>query len=533
LASVHLPTVQQNILTVEAARMVRMGNSIGSFKYFCNTYLKNHFYLLPFSDLQNILFDLLGSQDNNRRLVIKAPRGSGKTTVVCLGYALWALSILRKRFILYIKENDDKAKSDIKKIRAELESNGLLTSDFKNMRPKRGKIIKRFLGYSDHMVILEDKRIVMAVGKGAAMRGINELGFRPDMVIYDDPQGKKEKESPSLRKKDAENLDTEIRYLAGPGESLDIILVGTMIAYDCLIDHASRKPGWDMVEVDGVKSEEEKQTYWDAVYCYSIDQLEPWELKNWELRGVDKVIIDDGKQYNTKYIRTPFYGTIYKEGEPHIVGMYDESPSAFNQEIRHMPIQLGQMPLRKELWQYYDYHNDLIPKMDIRVGALDLAMGSVRGDYQGIAILGAKKQDIFLMDASLTKFDMTASTENEVSLCRLCTLFIQMYDLNVFIIETNGTQGLFLNSLKAYMKNAGIRCKLVGRPSKGNKIERITGTLGMLIQDGRFLIRRDWQKQYPEFMRQFEFFPKLDHDDAPDVTNMGCMAIVTRRSKSG
>ena len=218
---------------------------------FCKAFLTNHF-LLDFSALHKILFHEMNKTDYNRRLVIKAPRKSGKTTLVVLGYALWSLATKRRKFLLYIKETDGKAKSDVKKIRREIESNGMLIKTFPGLIPKRGKLIKRWEKLSDNMIYFDNGTIVAAFGKDSALRGINELGQRPDCIIYDDPQGNKEKESINLQEKDNENFDTEIRNLGGPGQSLDIILIGTMISFGCLIEYVANKPGWEKIEVDAV-----------------------------------------------------------------------------------------------------------------------------------------------------------------------------------------------------------------------------------------------------------------------------------------
>ena len=113
--------------------------------------------------------------------------------------------------------------------------------------------------------------------------------------------------------------------------------------------------------------------------------------------------------------------------------------------------------------------------------------------------------------------------------------FIRLYRLDAFGVESNGSQGLFMTALQRGLKSentdAPISCKLVYRESRGDKIQRIKSNLAIVLQSGNFLIRRDYEKVYPQFMDQFEYFPKGAHDDAPDVTNMAIMAIQKMRSK--
>lgn len=526
-----------NPLQMESAKLHIIENQTKidcyySLEKFCNYYLSNHFYIQSKSEVQQVLYDVLSDERVNKRLVIKAPRGSGKTTIIGLGYALWCLSGLRKRFLLFIKESDDKAKEVIEKIRNEIESNPILIKHFPFLEPMRGKRIKKLVEYSNHLIRFKSNSIVMAVGKGTALRGINKLGFRPDVIIYDDPQGKPERESQALRDKDKSNFDMEIRYLGGPRSTLDIILIGNMIHFDCLIEYVSKKPGWQVIEIDAVRSEDRKQTYWDAVYCYETTMLTKWEVDNWNKHGQDILVKDDkGIDHNCMEIRQPFYGTIFRGDEPYIIGLHDENPGSFDQEYRHRPLEAESMPLRKDLWKYYPWTQEIVGKFPYRIGALDLSMGKKGSDFQAIVILGATKENYYLIDASLTRINVAGNEKNEGTLVGLILSFIEAYGLRTFIVEDNGAQALFINSLKREIIENGLICAIRPFRSIGNKEERISGFLGLIVQRGSFYVRDDYQKVYGEFLRQFEQFPKGAHDDAPDVTNMAIMGL--QRLKKG
>lgn len=502
-------------------RIAMMHSGLKSLKSFIELYLPNHFYIRPYSTVHEGLFDLFDSEGSNRREVVKAPRGSGKTTMICLAYPLWCLAYQKRQFILFINEDDRKAKANIRKIKNELENNPLLKDHFPHLSPKKGKLIRRLESYSANMIMFANDSIIMATGKDAALRGINELGKRPDVIIYDDPQGKKEAESASRRQKDKDNFDTEINYLGGVGQSLDIFLIGTMISFDCLIEYVGRKPGWNYHEYDGVMDESNKQTYWPIRYCYDVHCLTPLEIENYHRRGT----------VGFENIRIPFYGILYDEQDnPKIVGMYDENPDGFNQEIRGIVMEKGSMPLRKELWQYYPFTMEFVKKLPFRIGALDLSMGKSNGDYQAISVLGADKSNYYLLDASLTRIDLLRG-DNDESLAKLCLAFIKQYNLHTFIIEDNGAQGLFINTLNRLITTNHINCRIRGYRSKENKIERISNNLGLIMQRGSLYLRQDWQRVYPDFMRQFEHFPKGEHDDAPDVTDIALLGIQKVRSR--
>jgi len=318
-----------------------------------------------------------------------------------------------------------------------------------------------------------------------------------------------------------------IRFMGKPGSVLDIIVIDTLKHFDSLIQYIYDKPGWDSRRYSAILDDATKAVLWDSVYCYDVLSMQPDEIVNWKSRGAP----------GYEKIRIPFYGRLDEYG---VIGLAEENPDSFGQEFLGVPIQYDQMPLRKDLWQYFDMSPALALGQKVRVGALDLAMGKKSGDFQAIAVVGSTGNDYYLIDASLTKYALVNSKtgEGEQALARLCMLYIMTYNLQAFIIEDNGAQGLFINALVKQIRDEEKKtgqiahCRIMPRTSKGDKDERIKGTLGLIMQRGSFFVRRDYGKCYPDFMRQFEYYPKGGHDDAPDVTNMAITAIGKSRAQS-
>jgi phage terminase large subunit-like protein len=345
------------------------------------------------------------------------------------------------------------------------------------------------------------------------------------MILFDDPQGKEEVFSQRNRDKDKEQFDTEIAFLGGPMASLDLIMIGTIVHYDCLIEYASTRQGWKTLAVDAIQDEEKRVTYWPEVYAYHTDDLTPWEIENWERRGT--------KGY---FIRDCMFGTVFKDNEPYIISKHDQNPSAFNQEFRHLPMKLESMPLRSALWKYFDLSEEFVfgneqnktQGMKYRIATLDLSKGKKKSDWQALACVGWLNNNYYLLDGSLTKVDLV-SEDNNNTLIGVIIEKLKMYKIQLLAIEDNGGLFLFVPRMLEAVKNAGLSCRVVGFTSKTNKIDRITNELGVVIQQGLFHVRRDYKKVYPEFMKQFDTLPMGANDDAPDVTNMAVQGIQNMR----
>jgi hypothetical protein len=261
-----------------------------------------------------------------------------------------------------------------------------------------------------------------------------------------------------------------------------------------------------------------------------VDDLTEKERKNWKNRG----------KKGTK-IRQPFYGIYFDENDtkvPRIIGLAEgsvQSQKMFRQEMLNEPHQIDLMPLRKELWKFYDYSPQILRSFQKRIMGVDLSGGGTKkSDWQALAVFGRFRDQsdatikYCLLDGSLTRLNLVSAktaTANQDSLARRIGEFCLRYHVDILFIETNGMQGLFLNALTAVLKNMGVKTWIVTRVSTGKKESRIVSTFGIIVQGGKFLVRSDWLHQdgYREFCYQIDSWTSDGssvHDDAPDSCNI-------------
>jgi len=164
------------ILTNKTARLDLVTKS---HKAFFATYFP-HYLEYPSADIHHELFDI--TQDpGNKFAIILTFRGSGKSTIVSLSYALWAiLGFQQKHFVVLVTKTQDQAKKLIDAIKREFETNKLLQNDF-------GKVHEESSPWNSTALTFANQTAqITAISIDQAMRGMRFQNFRPDLIILDD-----------------------------------------------------------------------------------------------------------------------------------------------------------------------------------------------------------------------------------------------------------------------------------------------------------------------------------------------------------
>ena len=149
-----------------------------SFYWFFTIYLSSYIKYQT-ADFQRQIFEL-AQNDSIKSAVITAFRGSGKSTIMSLAYPIWAMIKGEKKFIIILSQNQSLCKLMLANIKAELEKNTLLISDFGPFKQIDDE-------WSQHTLLVNayDCRIA-CISSGEAIRGIKHKENRPDLIIFDD-----------------------------------------------------------------------------------------------------------------------------------------------------------------------------------------------------------------------------------------------------------------------------------------------------------------------------------------------------------
>ncbi|NOX52998.1 MAG: hypothetical protein GXP27_00885, partial [Planctomycetes bacterium] len=231
-----------------------------SLERFCRWYLTETFSL-PFSDdHRKVIAAIERCIEGGGQFVYAMPRGSGKTSLLEAA-TLWAILSGRRRAVALIGPDEQHATERAQNLRAAIEYNDRLAQDWPEVchgvRCLRGVGQRRLL-YRGKPVRYElsGKRLVLArLGdrgietgavvwcagvtgqiRGMAYRGPDGRVWRPQVIIVDDPQTDESARSPAQTASREAILTGAVLGLAGPGKRPAVIVAGTVIEADDLMD---------------------------------------------------------------------------------------------------------------------------------------------------------------------------------------------------------------------------------------------------------------------------------------------------------
>jgi hypothetical protein len=143
----------------------------------------NPFLVLESPKFHHEIFELLLKTN---RLVLAAPRGFAKSTIVSVIYPVYLACWKKKKEILLVSASEDLAVNWLRKIKTAFGSNRVITffGDQKSTK------------WSESHIILKNGVSIRAKGAGGQVKGL-----RPDMIICDDLETPESVASEDLRKK--------------------------------------------------------------------------------------------------------------------------------------------------------------------------------------------------------------------------------------------------------------------------------------------------------------------------------------------
>ena len=207
-------------------RNVRREITRKSHRWFFSVFL-SHYMTHKIALFHEEMFRL--TEDTEHKLiVVMAFRGSGKSTIMNLSYALWSiLGVQEKRFVLIVSKTQSQAKGHLNNIRNELEHNDLLKIDLGPFETDETS-----WGTSSLVLTKMDARI-MATSREQSIRGIRHGQHRPDLIICDDIED-------SLSVRMQEDRDTAYQWLmseimAAGDINTNVIVLGNLLHGNSLL----------------------------------------------------------------------------------------------------------------------------------------------------------------------------------------------------------------------------------------------------------------------------------------------------------
>ncbi len=199
---------------------------------FCNVFMPRTF-TAPFSKGHREVFKAL-DDDSIQKLVIGAPRGWGKTSIINKAYLAKKIVYRDKHYIIPISATGPAAKEFSENLKEELLSNEELTDIFGQIDSRNASDSKGSFSTLEWITSTGIK--VMPRGAGQQIRGRQYKNYRPDLYVGDDLEDDEAVESEEQRDKLYKWFFTAVKNsVAICGDDWRIIVIGTLLHEDSLL----------------------------------------------------------------------------------------------------------------------------------------------------------------------------------------------------------------------------------------------------------------------------------------------------------
>lgn len=194
------------------------------------------------------------------RIVVKLPRFHAKSTFITFLYVMYCILFKRKRFIVIFSANGMLAMRFLNRIRNYLSSRvvrilfGRVDAKydvrFDNQDEIRGGNIKMSPQWNTRGLVTGWGQTIVASSITGSKRGMLADDDRPDLILLDDVEDKKNTNTPELRQKLLETLYEEIIPMGTDDEELQIIIVGTICHNGSILLKLEVGTTWYIVPID-------------------------------------------------------------------------------------------------------------------------------------------------------------------------------------------------------------------------------------------------------------------------------------------
>lgn len=265
-----------------------------NFRYFCERYFPQTFYLPWSRDHHKIIARIEKAVMRGGLFALAMPRGYGKSALTERA-CLWALLYGHHRFVMLIGASEAQSEEMLDSIKTELEGNDLLLADFPEAchcireldgisQRASGQILdgkRTYIGWTNKEIIFptiprraSSSAIIRITGITGRVRGMKYTthdGYiiRPSLVVIDDPQTDESARSPSQCAQRLSILAGAILNLAGPGQKISGVMPCTVIRPNDMADQIldrDKHPAWQGERTKMVYKFPENDKLWDEYF---------------------------------------------------------------------------------------------------------------------------------------------------------------------------------------------------------------------------------------------------------------------------
>ena len=468
----------------------RRKRALADFAYFRCTYFP-HYCRHGDSVLHTWLDETLPAlvdHPDGQRLAVAAPRGEAKSTVVTLFFVLWCILTGRKRYVVLVADAFEQAATLLEAVKVELEANPRLGMDFPEACTP-GRL------WNVGVAITAGNVKLQAFGSGKRMRGLRHGPHRPDLVVCDDLENDENVKSPDQRDKLQGWLTKTVLSLGEAGDTMDVILVGTVLHYDSVLSRLLGNKLWRGRKFRAVIEWPGRMDLWDRWEELLLAQGEDAARAYYLERQAE---MEEGAVVSWPSAR-PLYKLMLKRAR--------DGHAAFDSEQQNDPASGEGAPFEGCITFWVERRNDWL-----FFGAVDPSLGKFGAARDPSAILvggySRERNVLDVVEASIRKRLPDRIIEDTIA-------FQQQYRCLLWVVEAVQFQEFLRTELIRRATERGISLPARGVTPIADKALRIEALQPYFAQ-GRIRVHPGQHT----LIEQLRHFPKADHDDGPDALEM-------------
>jgi predicted phage terminase large subunit-like protein len=490
-----------------AERRRKVCDEVTGFEYFDRNYFPHYGTAEP-SELHKYLYKRLPQIINSprgERDAIAAPRGEAKSTKISMVFVLWCLLTGKKWYPIIVMDAFEQACEMLEAIKAELVANPRLIGDFPD-NTGQGRV------WRAGVILTTDNRKVEAFGSAKKIRGRRHGPHRPDLAVCDDIENDENVHTPAQRDKLEKFVTKGVLNLGPPDDSMDAIIVGTVLHYDSVLARFLRNRLWNRKVFKAIIQWPANMDLWEQFEGILLNADTPQEGLDaaMSLYEENKAEMDRDAVVSWPAVR-PLVKLMIKRAR--------EGHEAFDSEQQNDPTSGDAAPFANSIRFWVNRLKEWI-----FYGACDPSLGKKgtdpsrsRSDPSAIGVGGFNRETGILdvVEAKIKRRvpDLIISDMIEVQ---------REYNCIVWGVETVQFQEFLATELIKRSAQQGVPLPVRMLVPIVDKIMRIEA-LQPHCANG--LIR--FHSSLTTLIDMFRHFPKADHDDGPDMVAMLWMLAVT------
>lgn len=485
-----------------AERRRRVCDPLRGFAFWDQHYFPHYGKAAP-SALHEYLYERLPVIVNTpagQRDAIAAPRGEAKSTKVSMSFVLWCVVTGAKHYVVIVMDALEQAAEMLEAIKAELEANPRIANDFPEACGQ-GKV------WRAGVIVTANGRKVEAFGSAKKIRGRRHGAHRPDLAIMDDIENDENVTTPAQRDKLQRFVTASVLNLGPPDDSMDAILIGTVLHYDSVLSRFLKNPLWHRKVFKAIIHWPDRMDLWERFEHLLITGETPakGEAEALALYEANRAEMDKGAQVSWPALR-PLVKLMIKRAR--------EGHAAFDSEQQNDPIAGDDAPFAHSIRFWVNRLPDWV-----FYGACDPSLGKSGSgrDPSAIVVGGWQREQgiLSVVEAQIKKRVPDRIISDVIEMQR-------EYGCIVWGFESVQFQEFLRTELVKRSAQAGVPVPARALIPIADKLLRIE-SLQPHMHNGLLLLH----SSQTTLIDQFRHFPKADHDDGPDAVHMLWMLAVT------